>query len=156
MTDRAEQFADAVFAIAFGQRAAADEWVRRSGLTRQQAFTIGYIEENQDRGVIAREISEVSGTTPASVASLLQGLEDRGLITRTPSPDDSRVKLLAATDEGIRLTEGFDDAVREAQAQLLTALSSEEQDQLMTLLTRVVASVDPGDMPRRRRSRRDS
>lgn len=156
MTDRAEQFADAVFAIAFAQRAAADEWVRRSGLTRQQAFTIGYIAENQDRGVIAREISEVSGTTPASVASLLRGLEDRCLITRTPSPDDSRVKLLAATDEGVRLTEGFDDAVREAQAQLLTALSSEEQDQLMTLLNRVVASVAPGDMPRRRRSRRDS
>lgn len=156
MTDRAEQFTDAVFAIAFAQRAAADEWVRRSGLTRQQAFTIGYIEENQDRGVIAREISEVSGTTPASVASLLQGLEDRGLITRTPSPDDSRVKLLATTDEGVRLTEGFDDAVRAAQSQLLTALSSEEQDQLMTLLTRIVASVDPGDMPRRRRSRRDS
>lgn len=90
----------AIRSLAFAQRAAADEWVRDSGLTRQQAFTLGYIDEHQDRGVIARELSEMSGTTPASVTSLLQGLEERGLITRTPSPDDSRVKFVRATAEG--------------------------------------------------------
>lgn len=152
MIDRAEQFSAAIMAIAFAQRAAADEWVRESGLTRQQAFTIGYIEEHQDRGVIARELAEMSGTTPASVASLLQGLEDRGLITRSPSPDDSRVKLLAVTDEGSRLTEGFDDAVRAAQGRLLDALSPAEQDRLLALLQNIVDSnglpVRPAPQPR--------
>ena len=153
MTDRAEQFSVAIRSIAFAQRAAADEWVRTSRLTRQQGFTIGYIEEHQDRGVIAREISEASGTTPASVASLLQGLEDRGLIKRTPSPGDSRVKLLSVTEEGSRLTEGFDEAVRAAQSRLLAALSSEEQDQLLALLGRVVEAAGPDALPRPRRGR---
>ncbi|KAA9394768.1 MarR family transcriptional regulator [Kocuria coralli] len=156
MTDRVERFSAAIRTIGFAERAVADEWVRQSGLTRQQAFTIGYIEEHQDRGVIAREISEMSGTTPASVASLIQGLEDRGLITRTPSPEDSRVKLLAVTDEGVRLTEGFDDAVRQAQAQVLASLSDEEQEQLVALLDRVVASIDTGSALQYRRRRRDT
>ena len=135
-------------------RAAADAWVAGSGLTRQQGFTLGYIEANQHRGVIARELAEMSRTTPASVASLLQGLEERGLITRTPSPDDSRVKLISITDAGRELIAGFDDQMRSAQTGLYRALSPAEQDQLLALLTRVVDSNDiplgPPAPPRRR------
>ena len=151
---RAEQISVAIRAIGFAQRAAADAWVAGSGLTRQQAFTLGYIEEHQDRGVIARELAEMSGTTPASVASLLQGLEDRGLIRRTPSPDDSRVKLLAVTDEASELIVGFDDQMRIAQERFFAALTDDEQTQLLALLDRVVAHLDvdiPTEPPPRRR-----
>lgn len=150
---RAEQINAVIRALAFAQRAAADAWVQGSGLTRQQGFTLGYIEEHQHRGVIARELSEMSGTTPASVASLLQGLEERGLITREPSPDDSRVKLLTVTDEGSRLIAGFDDEMNAAQERLFSPLSAAEQDQLLDLLTRVVEGnglpIIAGPPPRR-------
>ncbi|MFT4230144.1 MAG: MarR family transcriptional regulator [Microbacterium sp.] len=139
MTSRAERLTIAIRALGFTQRADADEWVRASGLTRQQAFTLGYIEEHQDRGVIARELAEMSGTTAASVTSLLQGLEDRGYITRTPSPDDSRVKLLAVTAEGSRLIEGFDEEMRRAQERLFATLSPADQEQLLGLLERVIS-----------------
>jgi MarR family transcriptional regulator, repressor for mepA len=158
MSSRAEQINNAIRTIAFAQRAAADEWVRESGLTRQQGFTLGYIEEHQDRGVIARELSEMSGTTPASVASLLQGLEDRGYITRTPSPRDSRVKLLTITAEGSRLIEGFDDAMRSAQDRIFASLSLDDQDRLIALLERVItdAELPTGPPPPERgRDRRD-
>ncbi|KHK96425.1 hypothetical protein LK09_15875 [Microbacterium mangrovi] len=154
---RAEQINAAIRAIAFAQRATADAWVAGSGLTRQQAFTLGYIEEHQDRGVIARELAEMSGTTPASVASLLQGLEDRGLLTRTPSPDDSRVKLLAVTEEASELVVGFDEQMRAAQERFFSSLTVDEQDQLAALLDRVVAGLDvdiPTEPPRRTRRRR--
>jgi DNA-binding MarR family transcriptional regulator len=149
---RAEKINVAIRAIAFAQRATADAWVAGSGLTRQQAFTLGYIEEHQDRGVIARELAEMSGTTAASVASLLQGLEDRGLITRTPSPDDSRVKLLAVTEEASDLVVGFDEQMRAAQERFFSSLTVDEQTQLLGLLDRVVAELDvdiPTEPPRR-------
>lgn len=133
-----ERLTTAIRSLAFAQRAAADEWVRDSGLTRQQAFTLGYIDEHQDRGVIARELSEMSGTTPASVTSLLQGLEERGLITRTPSPDDSRVKFVRATTEGSRLVAGFDDVMTDAQARVFAPLTAAERDQLLDLLHKVI------------------
>jgi len=144
MTTRSERLTVAIRTLGFAQRAAADSWVRSSGLTRQQGFTLGYIEEHQDRGVIARELAEMSGTTPASVASLLQGLEDRGLLTRTPSPDDSRVKLLTVTAAGSRLIEGFDVEMRAAQERMFASLSPAEQDQLLDLLERVIRD---GDIP---------
>ncbi len=155
MTTKAEQLNSLFTSIAFAGRASADDWVRESGLTRQQAFTLGYIEENQDRGVIARELAEMSGTTAASVASLLQGLEERGYITRKPSPDDSRVKLLSVTAEGSRLIEGFDEEMSAAQVRLFSGLSSAEQDQLVTLLERIIHSAGVPVMtapPRRRGS----
>ena len=142
MTTMTERLNTLFMSIAFAGRASADDWVRNSGLTRQQGFALGFIEENQDRGVIARELAEMSGTTPASVASLLQGLEDRGYITRTPSPNDSRVKLLTVTAEGSRLIEGFEEEMSAAQVRLFSGLSSAEQEQLVTLLERIVETAD--------------
>ena len=142
MTTTAEQLNTLFTSIAFAGRASADDWVRKSGLTRQQGFALGFIEENQDRGVIARELAEMSGTTPASVASLLQGLEDRGYITRTPSPNDSRVKLLSVTAEGSRLIEGFEEEMAAAQVRLFSGLSPAEQEQLINLLERIVETAD--------------
>ena len=156
MSTKAEQISTLIRSVAFAQRASADDWVRSSGLTRQQGFTLGYIEENQDRGVIARELAEASGTTAASVASLLQGLEERGYITRKPSPDDSRIKLLAVTPEGSRLIDGFDDEMTAATERLFGALSAAEQDQLIAMLSRITEAADaPVIQPpdRKRRSR---
>jgi MarR family transcriptional regulator, repressor for mepA len=162
MSSKAEQLTVAIRTLGFAQRAAADAWVRTSGLTRQQAFTLGYIEEHQDRGVIARELAEMSGTTAASVTSLIQGLEERGLVVRTPSPGDSRVKLLSITPEASALIEGFDDEMYAAQDRMFAPLSDPEKDQLLALLTRITSAIDQTDIPqappdrRERRAHRDS
>lgn len=137
MKSRVERLSELVRTAAFAGRAAAEEWVRDSGLTRQQAFALGYLEQNRDRDVIARELAEMSGTTPASVTSLLQGLEERGYITRTASPGDARVKVVRVTDEGVRVVAGFDEAMAAEQRKLFSGLSTAEQDQLIALLERL-------------------
>lgn len=143
MTAESVRFATLIRTIAFAQRAAADQWVQGSGLTRSQAFTLGYIQSHQERGVIARELARMSGTTPASVTSLLQGLEDRGLITRTASPDDSRVKLISVTAEGARLVAGYDDEVNAANDRLFDVLDAGEQQTLLALLQRIADEAEP-------------
>lgn len=148
MTSRTERLADLLRTILFAQRAAGEEWIRQSGLTRSQSFTLAYLDENQDRGVIARELAEMSGTTPASVTSLLQGLEERGYITREPSPTDSRVKLIRATAEGSRVVSGFDDVMTAAQERIFAVLDDADQDALIALLRPLADSiVDAGDAP---------
>ncbi|MFT3888994.1 MAG: MarR family transcriptional regulator [Arachnia sp.] len=151
MNDRIDELTAAIRNLGFAQRVAADEWVRATGLTRPQAFSLGYIAEHQDRGVIARELAEMSGTTPASVTSLIHGLEERGLVQRTPSPTDSRVKFLRATPEGAGLVEGFDDAMHAAQERIFAPLSPDEQDLLLSLLRRVMAHIDAPEPHHRRR-----
>lgn len=148
MTSRTERLADLLRTILFAQRAAGEEWIRQSGLTRSQSFTLAYLDENQDRGVIARELAEMSGTTPASVTSLLQGLEERGYITREPSPTDSRVKLIRATAEGSRVVSGFDDVMTAAQERIFAVLDDADQDALIALLQPLADSiVEAGDAP---------
>lgn len=131
-----------VRSVAFAGRAAAEEWVRDSGLTRQQAFTLGYLEQNQHRDVIARELAEMSGTTAASVTSLLQGLEERGYVTRSSSPSDARVKIVRVTAEGARVVAGFDESMAAEQRKLFDILDEADQDRLIALLERVVGA-DP-------------
>lgn len=122
--------------VSFAQRDEMMVWVDETGLTQQQAFALGFIEAHP--GAIAKDLAEMTRTTPASVASLLQGLEDRGMITRAPSPTDSRVKLISPTPEGARIVEGFEEQMRAAQARLYSALDDAEQVQLLDLLERLV------------------
>ncbi len=142
MAELADQIASAIRALSITQRSDADAWVRGSELTRQQAVSLGFIGDRQACGVIARDLAESTGTTPASVTSLLKGLEERGLVTRTPSPDDSRIKLLTVTPKGAQLVEGFEEHVRASQARRLSALTTSEQEQLLALLSRVTADID--------------
>jgi DNA-binding MarR family transcriptional regulator len=142
MTSRIDRLTELVRSVAFAGRAAAEEWVRDSGLTRQQAFTLGYLEQNQHRDVIARELAEMSGTTAASVTSLLQGLEERGYVTRTSSPSDARVKIVRVTAEGARVVAGFDESMAAEQRKLFDVLDEADQDRLIALLERVVGA-DP-------------
>lgn len=123
--------------LAHTGRGAADHWVKASGLTRQQAFALGYIQAFQENGIIARDLADISRTSPASVTSLLNGLEQRGLIERKPSPTDSRVKLIFATEEGVAAVSGFEEDMRKAQEEAFAPLSEEELETLAGLLRRL-------------------
>lgn len=150
MTSTAEQISFALRHLAFAQRNLMDSWVDTGGLTQQQAVTLGWIEANE--GVIAKDVARRSGTTPASVASLLQGLQDRGLITREPSPTDARVKLLRVTPEGSRLVAGFGEQMIAATREFFSTLTADEQRTYLDLTLRLlhVDSLDGLGAPDRR------
>jgi DNA-binding MarR family transcriptional regulator len=86
-------------------------------------------------------------------------LEKAGLITRTPSPDDERATLVAATDDGLalfhRVLSGHIQVVRRM---LLDPLSGEDLKHLGDIMTRVrdhMRALPPRSAaPRRRRSER--
>ncbi|WP_158588314.1 MarR family winged helix-turn-helix transcriptional regulator [Galactobacter valiniphilus] len=144
MNDNIIEISALLRSLAFAGRGAADDWVRESGLTRQQAFALGYIERFQEQGIIARDLADASGTTPASVTSLLQGLETRGLVERKPSPTDSRVKLILVTEAGAKAVAGFGDDMNAAQAKIYESLSEEELDTLLQILRKLAAAQPEG------------
>jgi DNA-binding MarR family transcriptional regulator len=125
---------DLMFRILGHSRAPAERWVREAGLTMAQARTIGYIEANQDRGVTARELAEISGTTAASVSSLLAGLERAGYIERIPDPGDARSKLLRVLPAGRGLTVGYDELMDRFREYMVAPLSAKDRATLVRLL----------------------
>ncbi|WP_454042284.1 MarR family winged helix-turn-helix transcriptional regulator [Cellulosimicrobium sp. Marseille-Q8652] len=125
--------------IGWAQRKAAEEWIRERDLTHEQGYVLGWLVENP--GAIQRDIAEVSRTSPASVSSLLAGLERRGLVERRAAPDNGRVKLVDVTPVGAELVAGFADAMTAADETILAPLDPGERATLQALLTKIAAEL---------------
>jgi len=131
--------------IGWAQRKAADDWIHERGITFEQGFVLGYLEE--EPGAIQKDIARMTRTTPASVSSILQGLERRGLIERRTEGGDERSKRVYATEAGLELIAGFEDAMVAADESILSPLTEAERDQLETLLKKVTASLPQPERP---------
>jgi DNA-binding MarR family transcriptional regulator len=125
--------------IGWAQMKAGENWIRERELSHAQSFVLGYLVQNP--GSIQRDIAEVSRTTPASVSSLLQGLEDRGLIERRADDRNGRTKRVYPTTAGSELIAGFDEAMAGTETTILAPLDAAERATLHALLTKITAQL---------------
>ena len=125
--------------IGWAQMKAGEEWIRERELSHPQSFVLGYLVQNP--GAIQRDIAEVSRTTAASVSSLLQGLETRGLVERRADSGNERIKRVYATPAGSDLIAGFDESMKATEETILAPLSTTERESLRALLTKVTAQL---------------
>ena len=125
--------------IGWAQRKAGEDWIRARDLSHEQGFVLGYLVQNP--GAIHRDIAQVSRTSAASVSSLLQGLERRGLVERRTESGDERSKRVYATPAGIDLIAGFDLAMATADETILAPLDQSERATLHALLTKITAGL---------------
>jgi MarR family transcriptional repressor of mepA len=130
--------------IGWAQMKAGEDWIRERGLSHAQSFVLGYLVQNP--GSMQRDLAEASRTSAASVSSLLQGLERRGLIERRTAEGDERTKRVYATPEGAELISGFEAAMADADESILAPLDDAERAALQALLTKITAVLPP---PRR-------
>jgi MarR family transcriptional regulator, repressor for mepA len=135
--ERSSTVWDLMFSILGRSRQPMERIIRETGLSGPQARTIGYIEANEERGITAREIAETFGTTPASVSSLIAGLERGGYVERTTDPADARSKLLRVLPKGRGLTRGFDEQMEEFKERMVAPLDTADRATLLRLLTTI-------------------
>jgi len=131
--------------VGWAQMKAGEDWVRVRELSQQQAFVLGYLVQNP--GSIQRDIAEISRTTPASVSSLLQGLETRELIERRTEAGNERSKRVYATPAGAELVAGFAEAMEAAGENILSPLDDAERQTLHALLTKITAELPKPTRP---------
>ncbi|MFJ4436153.1 MarR family winged helix-turn-helix transcriptional regulator [Streptomyces sp. NPDC088923] len=84
-----------------------------------------------------RRLARTLKCEPSNVTGIIDRLETRGLVERRADPDDRRVKLAAATHEGLRLARGLRDGLDFAR-EPLADLSREERLVLRGLLRRML------------------
>lgn len=125
--------------IGWAQRKAGEDWIRARNLSHEQGFVLGFLVKNP--GAIQRDIARVSRTSAASVSSLLQGLERRGLVERRTESGDERSKRVHATPAGAELIAGFETAMTEADETILAPLDEAERAALHALLTKITAEL---------------
>lgn len=125
--------------ISWAQRKAAEDWIRARDLSFEQGFVLGHLVDKP--GAIQRDIAQMTRTSAASVSSLLQGLERRGLIERRTEGGDERSKRVYATPAGAELIAGFEAAMAAADETILAPLNKTERDTLHALVTKITAEL---------------
>jgi DNA-binding MarR family transcriptional regulator len=72
------------------------------------------------------------------VTLIVDGLEERGLVQRTPHPEDRRAKLVALTDAG-RSAAARADAILDEPPAVLHEVPAEDLEALLRVLERLAA-----------------
>ena len=105
-----------------------------------QARALRRLEEPMATGNLAEQL----GLDRSNVTSVVDRLEERGLITRQAHPGDRRVKLLVLTDAGRATRAAIDERIF-ATVTVFEALSEEDQRDLAGLLSKLLERADAGD-----------
>jgi DNA-binding MarR family transcriptional regulator len=74
-------------------------------------------------------IEQTPGTT-----RLVDRLERKGLVTRTPCPTDRRRVFCRITDKGLDLLKELDEPVNQCEAQAVAGLASQDLSSLIAFL----------------------
>lgn len=119
----------------------ADLAVNELGLNSGQGRMLGYIYENQEKGIIQRDLAEHFDLRGASVSSILQGLEEKGYIRRSRPEDNERQKNIYTLPKCDILISDFNKKFIEIESKLIKELTEEEVIHLEKLLRKVEESL---------------
>jgi DNA-binding MarR family transcriptional regulator len=89
---------------------------------------------SEEEGIRMRELARKLGGSFSNATVLVDRLVDRGLVERLAEPQDRRVVLVRATEEGQRLIERLVTSWRTLSAPLLEALAPEDLATVRTAL----------------------
>ena len=91
-------------------------------------------------GVDQRTLARAIGFDTSTIAGVIDRLEARGLMLRSPSPEDRRVRRLALTDAGQDLLNEVVPAMQRAQLRMLEPLAPKERAEFMRMLKVLVTA----------------
>ena len=102
--------------------------VRMRALGEEEAtfMQIGVLMHLRETPNTASELAKRRKVSLQSASVLVQGLVERGWLTRVPDPNDRRQSLLEVTPEGLARAEATQEQVTSMIAEILNDLSQEE------------------------------
>jgi DNA-binding MarR family transcriptional regulator len=91
-------------------------------------------------GIDQRTLARSVGLDTSTIAGVVDRLEGRGLLQRSASPDDRRVRLLALTADGRAALAAVVPDMQRAQQRILAPLPKAERAEFMRMLRVLVAA----------------
>ncbi|WGL52118.1 MarR family transcriptional regulator [Nocardioides sp. BP30] len=105
------------------------------GLTKPQYAVLTALAQRP--GMTQGALAEAAGMTKTALAELLVRLEERGVVERRVSPDDTRCRLVSLTPTGADLVAAARPLCERLDAAFLAPLDAAEQATLLDLLQRI-------------------
>lgn len=110
-------------------------------ISQQQGRMIAYIAQNEDKGLIQKDLAQVFQRRDASITSMLQGLEKKEYIERRIPKNNERQKNIYVLPKGKALIDQTNEAFYAAEKELVQALNAEEVEELTRLLRKIDQSL---------------
>lgn len=116
---------------------ASNQAMKDLKINQQQARVIAYIAENQDKGLIQKDLAEVFHRRGASITSMLQGLERNGYIERRIPKDNERQKNLYILPKGLSIVQQINQIFDRSESNLISSLTENERVELLRILEKI-------------------
>lgn len=109
------------------------------GISPHQSRALGVIARLASQGEVRPStIAESLGIAPRSATEVIDALEARGLVERSPSPTDRRATVIRLTGEGQALRDRLQRNRVDRTAEFVAVLDGDEQRELARLLAKLV------------------
>ncbi len=107
--------------------------IKDTGLTSGQPKVLDYLRCHD--GVVQKEIAAACYIDPATLTSVLQGMENKGLIVRKMLQGNRRSLYVYLTDKGKRSAERVKEEFDKIEEEAFCGFDGGERELLMKLLT---------------------
>ncbi|MCX6407107.1 MAG: MarR family transcriptional regulator [Propionibacteriales bacterium] len=121
-------------------RTAMDDVLRPLGLTVSQYACLEQLAQRP--GLSAAALARLTFVTRQSAHTLLQGLEERGLLERSADPPSGRALPLQLTSTGAALLRSASTAVAAVETHMVSAIDANRVDQLLVDLDAFASALD--------------
>ncbi len=111
-----------------------------TGLTSGQPKVLDYLRDHD--GTVQKEIALACHIEPASLTSVLAGMEGKGLITRKPLNGNRRSLFVFLTDAGKELSTWVDTEFQKIEKKALAGFTLKEEEQLNALLSKIMKNMN--------------
>ena len=111
------------------------EQVKSSGLTSGQPKVLDYLRDQN--GANQKEIAAACHIEPGSLTSVLNRMEEKGLIERRMLDGNRRTFYIFMTDEGSRLKDLVEDNFASIEKKSFRNISSEDQASFMETFSKI-------------------
>ena len=121
-----------------------EKLLRRDGydVTPVQSHVLLYLAHQGDLAVNQRELEKELHLKPSTVNGIVDRLEAKGYVSRRPSPQDGRVRLVSLTEAGRGKVGEFRTVLDETERRQTAGLSAQERAQLEKLLAHIIANLE--------------
>jgi len=123
-------------------RRLGDENLQKEGITISQLRVIAYISKHSGETVYQKTLEEYLGIRRSSVTGLLKNMEKSGLLERSGSDTDARVKIVSLTEKGRELDVKLKNYIHGLEEEMMKGFEEREKELLRTFLQRMLENLD--------------
>lgn len=114
--------------------------IKDLGLSMGQPKVLDYLKDRD--GAVQKDIARGCHIEPASLSTILGGMEKKGLIIRRMQEDNRRNLKVYLTDRGRELGAEITKNFSEIEEAALAGFSEEEAEKLQSYLTRIYKNLE--------------